>query len=352
MQTESIGGARFFLIIVDLYSKYYWVALLRRKSDALKEFKRFHKLHTNLLNYKLKRIRSDNGGEFLNKPFDDYLLEEGIQRETTSPYMPEQNGSAERAVRTCKDGTRSLLIHSKLSARHWGSALLTFVYTRNKTITAPIKGTTPEQRFLGTTPSVSHLRVYGCVAWVHIPKELRTSVWQPKARKCIFVGYGQVQDGSKTYILYDPVKREKLKSIHVTFWEDKFWSDVQQIPKDFDIEETPKPDTPPSLIYLPEDQASWNNTNQPIHNDSDDHQHHDNDNDNHHSDNSSDHQDHDNDNDDHQSDSDHLHHNNNDNQSDFNDHFNHPDNNNNDINHSSSTPPPSRPKKPHDNLQN
>jgi hypothetical protein len=76
MQTESIGGARFFLIIVDLYSKYYWVALLRRKSDALKEFKRFHKLHTNLLNYKLKRIRSDNGGEFLNKPFDDYLLEE------------------------------------------------------------------------------------------------------------------------------------------------------------------------------------------------------------------------------------------------------------------------------------
>ena len=61
---------------------------------------------------------------------------------------------------------------------------------------------TPLQAWSGKKPSVSNLRVFGCVAYSHIPKDERTKL-SPKARRCIFLGYGEVTRG---YRLYDPSK--------------------------------------------------------------------------------------------------------------------------------------------------
>ena len=62
------------------------------------------------------------------------------------------------------------------------------VYIMNRTPTMAIHDITLEQHFIGTKPNVSHLKVFGSIAYVHVPDELRTKL-DPKAKKCFFVGY-------------------------------------------------------------------------------------------------------------------------------------------------------------------
>jgi hypothetical protein len=47
---------------------------------------------------------------------------------------------------------------------------------------------TPEEKFTSKKPNVSHFKVFGCIAYVHVPDEKRSKL-DPKADKCIFIGY-------------------------------------------------------------------------------------------------------------------------------------------------------------------
>ena len=77
-------------------------------------------------------------------------------------------------------------------------AVHTPVYIMNRTPTAVVHGMTPEERFTGKKPDVSHLKVFGCIAYVHVPDELRKKL-DPKAKKCIFIGYSLEQKGYRCY---------------------------------------------------------------------------------------------------------------------------------------------------------
>ena len=98
------------------------------------------------------------------------------------------------------------------------------MYIMNRTPTAAIHDITPEQQFTGTKPDVSHLKVFGCIAYVHVPDELRTKL-DPKAKKCIFVGYSLEQKG---YRCYNPDTREICVSRDVVFDELKSWSSTSK----------------------------------------------------------------------------------------------------------------------------
>ena len=73
---------------------------VKRKSDVLAEIMRSNKLAENQCNAQIKILRTDNGTEYTNKKFEDYLADCGIQHQKTAPYTPEQNGVAERMNRT------------------------------------------------------------------------------------------------------------------------------------------------------------------------------------------------------------------------------------------------------------
>ena len=81
---------------------------------------------------KIKCVRSDNGGEFVNKRFDDHLKKCGIKRQLSVPYTPQQNGVAESANRTLVEMARSMLIHSGMAENLWAEAVLTAAYIRNR----------------------------------------------------------------------------------------------------------------------------------------------------------------------------------------------------------------------------
>ena len=77
-----------------------FIYLLKTKGEAFDKFKNFQALVENQQNKKIKRIRSDNRGEFTSKKFKQHLQDCGIQHKTTVPYTPQQNGVSERSNRT------------------------------------------------------------------------------------------------------------------------------------------------------------------------------------------------------------------------------------------------------------
>ncbi len=74
---------------------------------------------------------------------------------------------------------------------------------------------TPKEKFIGKKPDVSHLRVFGCIAYVHVPDEKRSKL-DPKAKKCIFIGYSLEQ---KRYRCFNPSIRKLQVSRDVVFDE-------------------------------------------------------------------------------------------------------------------------------------
>ncbi|GJS00595.1 retrovirus-related pol polyprotein from transposon TNT 1-94 [Tanacetum coccineum] len=102
-QVESLGGKRYFLSIVDDYSRRVWVYILRFKHEAFGKFKEWKQLVENQTGRTVKKLRTDNGLEFCNWEFEQLCIESGIARHLTVFGMPQQNGVAERMNRTLMD---------------------------------------------------------------------------------------------------------------------------------------------------------------------------------------------------------------------------------------------------------
>ena len=88
----TLGGSRYFLLIIDDFSQLTWVSMLQCKSDAFESFKHFKNLAETEKGMKIRTLRSDRGGEFTSGEFSKYCLEHGMKRQLTAPYSPQQNG--------------------------------------------------------------------------------------------------------------------------------------------------------------------------------------------------------------------------------------------------------------------
>lgn len=88
IRTKSRGKAKYFITFDD-YSRWTVVHFLRNKSDALQTFKEFKKYVEKQTGKKIKYLQSNNGREFCNKEFDDYLKEEGIGKRLMTPHTPQ-----------------------------------------------------------------------------------------------------------------------------------------------------------------------------------------------------------------------------------------------------------------------
>ena len=233
MSVASVGGSSYFITFIDDFSRYVWVHIIKRKSDALEKFKSFLALIENQTDRQLKRFRSDNGGEYFSGEFDVFCEQRGIFREPTNPYTPQQNGVAERLNRTIMDNVRALLYHGHLPLSLWGEAVSTIVYLRNRSPHATLN-MTPFEKLFQVKPRVDHLRVFGCTAFVKIPDEKRKKL-DPKAQKGIFVGY---PEGCKGYKVYIPATHQMVRSRDVKFSENDFMSasDCEEQPSELLLE--------------------------------------------------------------------------------------------------------------------
>ena len=215
MGQKSLGGAEYFLTLLDDRTHYTWVYPLKTKDEVFQCFKEWQAEVENLTGRKIKTLRTDNGGEFTSNSFQAHLKSCGIRHELTIPKTPEQNGVAERLNRTLVETTRAMLLDAKLPHQFWAEAISTATYLRNRSPTSAVKGATPYEGWHGDKPQVKHLKVFGSTAYVHIPKDERGKL-DSKTRKCVLLGYGSVQKG---YRVYDHLTRKVFYSRNVKFDE-------------------------------------------------------------------------------------------------------------------------------------
>ncbi|GJU32302.1 putative ribonuclease H-like domain-containing protein [Tanacetum coccineum] len=124
--------------------------------------KNFIKEVENLVDKKVKIIRSDNGTEFKNKIIDDFCSEKGIKREYSVARTPQQNGVAERRNRTLIEATRIMLADSKLPTTFWAEAVSTACYVQNRVLVVKPHNKTPYELFRGFKPALSFMKPFGC----------------------------------------------------------------------------------------------------------------------------------------------------------------------------------------------
>ena len=163
----------------------------------------------------VKALRSDNGGEYIGKDFADFCKSAGVLQQFSAPYSPQQNGIAERGMRTLGNMTRCMLEDADLPNTLWAEAMRTATYLKNRTPHATLGGDTPYFRFFGRQANLQHLRVFGSKAFVQYEERARSKL-DRKAWEGILVGYA---DDSKAYRILDPATRKVHESVHVTFRE-------------------------------------------------------------------------------------------------------------------------------------
>ena len=117
------------------------------------------------------------------------------------------------------DMVRSMLHCKKLPKSFWAEAVACAVYILNRCPIKSVRDKTPQEAWSGKKPNLSHLKVFGCIAYAHVPDQLRKKL-DDKAEKCIFVGYSEE---TKAYKLYNPETQKVIISRDVTFDEDEAW---------------------------------------------------------------------------------------------------------------------------------
>jgi transposase InsO family protein len=216
LQEASIGGkAIYFATFIDDFTRYIAIYPMRRKDEVFKHFLAYKAWAETKTGNRIRCLRTDGGGEYNSNAFDDLLRTCGISRQVTPPYTPEHNGVAERANRTLMEMVRCMLHTAQLPLKFWALALATATHLRNRSPTRALQHQTPYEAWTGHKPSFNDLRVFGCLAYVHIPKQNRRKL-DDRARPCIFVGYSTE---AKAWLCYDPVRNITRTSRNVVFVE-------------------------------------------------------------------------------------------------------------------------------------
>ncbi|CAB0015179.1 unnamed protein product, partial [Nesidiocoris tenuis] len=235
----SINDERYYQVILDDYSHFAVVKLLKTKEEAA----------DNLINYireletqhgtKVKRLRCDRGGEFTSTYLRNFSKKRGIKMEFSISYNPPMNGKSEKLVGVLMGMARTKIIDSGMPKFMWGEAIRCSAYELNRVPTSALPDwKTPSMIWNGRN-DISKMRIFGCRAWsVTLPRDNKLN---PRARRGVFVGY--CGGGHRIWF---PETNEILRSRHMTFDENVMECKAAETMKNLQLpaqeESTPEPD--------------------------------------------------------------------------------------------------------------
>ena len=231
-----LGGACYFTVFVDDCTRRSWVYLHKRRKGSvmvklfmkfLQDFSQEAGLQAMCFDMEwrpplrpVNTLRSDNASEFVYGEVGEWLRGQRIKHERTVAHSSEQNGIAERRIRTLNNVARCSLAHARLSISYWGWAVYAANYQVNRLPTVANRGLSPMHRWAGTPPSCDMLRTWGCPAYVHLPSKKRARAdrmdLSPAAKKGVFVGYAA---HAKGWLIFIPESRALLTCRSVAFDE-------------------------------------------------------------------------------------------------------------------------------------
>ena len=223
---SSMHGHRYFLTIVDDYSRFTWIHLMHTKAETRQIVMNFCTYIETQFETKVKTIRSDNGPEFL---MHDFYALKGIIHQTSCIETPKQNGIVERKHQHLLNVSRALLFQANLPPSFWCYALPHAAYLINCIPTPFLHNMSPYEKLYGHPCDISNLRVFGCLCYINTLKSHRQKL-DPRAHPCIFIGF---KSHTKGYLVYDLHSHSITCSRNIIFYEDHFPSFHETLPSTF-----------------------------------------------------------------------------------------------------------------------
>lgn len=190
--TTGYRGEKYFLTFIDDYSKLGRVYTIKSKAEVYNCFMQYINEIENLTNKKIKKLRCDNGTEYLNDKIYTLAREKGIVINVCPPYVHELNGTAERYNRSLMDMSRCLFSEAKVNRSFWPEIVCAAAYLKNRTLANTIEKKTPFEIVFNKKPSMKYLKLYGSRVFVRVPEEKRVSKWDRKADLGVLLGYSDV----------------------------------------------------------------------------------------------------------------------------------------------------------------
>ncbi|GJU73539.1 putative RNA-directed DNA polymerase [Tanacetum coccineum] len=193
----SKDGFRYFLTIVDDYTRGVWIYLLKTKDEVFDLFTSFINHIQNQFKCSIKTVRSDNGTEFVNNKMALLFNNLGIVHQTSCAYTPQQNGIAERKHRHLLNVARSLLFQSGIPLSMWPECILTAAYLVNRLPSSVLNGKSPFELVYRVKPNLSHLRSFGCLCYSTVLNN--SDKFSSRSEKCVLIGFSSTKKAYKVY---------------------------------------------------------------------------------------------------------------------------------------------------------
>ncbi|KAK4254159.1 hypothetical protein QN277_020331 [Acacia crassicarpa] len=244
-RTPNRSHSKWFITFIDDHTRVSWVYLLKDKTEVYQTFLNFHSMIQTQFQTNIKILHTDNGTEYFNQALSSFLTANGIVHKSTCPNTPQQNGIAERKNRHILETARAIMFSSNVPKYHWDDAVLTATFLINRMPSKPLSYKTPLQLLhtyfnLPYLENTLPLRVFGCTSYVHLH---HSNKLDPRAIRCIFLGYSHSQKG---YKCYDPISKRLIVTCDVTFHEKIPYFSQSEIQgenvNDFQTRETPEVD--------------------------------------------------------------------------------------------------------------
>jgi transposase InsO family protein len=213
--TKGLKGERYFMLLVDDYTRMTAVFFLKNKSEAFENFKIYKEMVENEMDSRIKCLRSDNGREFTSKEFMDYWSNHEIKRQFFVTRTPQLNGVVQRKNRTVQEMARTMIMDSKLTDIFWTQEVHTIVHIQNRVMIRNNTDKTSYELWKGRPANVKHFRVFGSKCYIK-REDGRMGKFDSRVDKGILVGYSSTR---KAYKCYNIILNKVVESINVTIDE-------------------------------------------------------------------------------------------------------------------------------------
>jgi len=215
------------LLFVDDFSRMTWVYFLKHKSEVPDKFYAFYQMIHTQFGKKIQVLRSNNGGEFVNKSMQEFFRKNGLIHQISCLNTPQHNGVAKRKNRKLLEMTRTMIFYTQVPTRFWPEVVATSAYLLNTLPSQTLNHRTLLQ-ILATQTNIPPIQMlppqdFGCSVFVHILKANKTK-FNPCAEKCVFVGYVTHQKG---YRCYNPITHRVYVTMDCDSLESEYFFSTQ-----------------------------------------------------------------------------------------------------------------------------
>lgn len=247
---------KYFLLLIDDYSRKTFVYLLRSKEEVSEKFREFKAMIELKVERKIKQLKSDGGTEFNNQRMSEIASESGMVQLFSAPRCPPQNGGPERLNRTIETMARCMLLDSVLGTSFWPFAVLYAAFIKDRLPHKAIGGQIPIELFYKIKVNYDEIKKFGC-RLIYLVDDEPITKFDPRGKDGLFLGY---PENYRAVYIYSLESKKIIIRRHVYF----LTHPENQIKGPVDLNESgSKSDSEPLFDYDEAEERSFHYNGQP-----------------------------------------------------------------------------------------